>query len=414
MRASGSMRIAIHDYAGHPFVFHLSRQLARDGHTVRHFFFEGDPGPKGDFKRREDDPPAFDIEPVGISEPYRKGQLLKRRAQDIEYGRKAGARIAAFRPDVVLSGNTPVEAQGHILRAARGAGAAFVFWMQDFYSLAVRSILGRKLMGAGALAALWYERLEASLLNRSDAVVVISEDFLSGLTELKVRNPIVEIIPNWGALDDIPMRPKSTAWAKAQGLADKFVFLYSGTLGLKHDPLMLAALADAFADDPEVRIVVAAAGAGADQLKMELAQKPRPNLIIKGLEPIEVLPDALGAADVMIALLEPDAGRYSVPSKVLSYLCAGKPTLLSAPLENLSARMLREAQAGRAVSAGDREAFLSAARELRTSPEACAVMGAAGHRFAEANFTMPEVSARFAALFEGVIADRPMARRHAA
>lgn len=408
------MRIAIHDYAGHPFVFQLSRQLAREGHEVRHFFFEGDPGPKGDFRRRDDDPATFHIEPIAIAETYRKDQLLKRRAQDIEYGRKAGARIAAFRPDVVLSGNTPVEAQGPIMAATRRAGAAFVFWMQDFYSLAVRSILGGKMMGAGALAAFWYERLEATLLNRSDGIVVISDDFLPGLKELKVQNAEVEIIPNWGALNDIPIRPKANPWAEAQGLSNGFVFLYSGTLGLKHDPLMLAALADAFADDPAVKIVVAATGAGAEQLKWELSETPRANITLKGLEPIEVLPDALGAADVMVALLEPDAGRYSVPSKVLSYLCAGKPTLLSAPLDNLSARMVTQAGAGRAIAAGDREAFVVAARELRASPSACDAMGASGRSFAEANFDMAAVSARFTAVFERAIGRSTIEERRAA
>lgn len=408
------MRIAIHDYAGHPFQFELSRQLAREGHEVRHFFFAGDPGPKGDSARRPHDPAGFDIEPINISATYRKDQLLRRRAQDIEYGRKAGARIAAFQPDVVLSGNTPVEAQGPIMAATRRAGAAFVFWMQDFYSLAVRNILGGKLMGAGALAAMWYERLEATLLNRSDAIVVISDDFLPGLRELKVSTEAVEIIANWGALNDIPMRPKANAWAEAQGLSNKFVFLYSGTLGLKHDPMLLTALADAFADDPGVQIVVAAVGAGADQLRWELTQNPRPNLNLKGLEPLEVLPDALGAADVMVALLEPDAGRYSVPSKVLSYLCAGKPTLLSAPAENLSARMLKQAEAGEAVTAGDHQAFVAAAQALRASQATCDAMGASGRSFAEANFAIEAVSARFTKVFERAIERATNEERRAA
>ena len=36
-------------------------------------------------------------------------------------------------------------------------------------------------------------------------------------------------------------------------------------------------------------------------------------------QPYDSLPDMLGAADVAIALLEPEAGIFSVPSKVLSY-----------------------------------------------------------------------------------------------
>ncbi|RAK52640.1 glycosyltransferase family 4 protein [Phenylobacterium deserti] len=403
------MRIAIHDYAGHPFVFELSRQLAREGHQVGHFFFEGDPGPKGATERKADDPETLQIFPIAISEPYRKDQLLKRRSQDIEYGRKAGAEIAAFRPDVILSGNTPLESQAPLMAAARRAGAGFVFWMQDFYSLAVRNLLSSKFFGAGGLAALWYERLEATLLNRSDAIVVISDDFLAGLKQLKVDAQDVEIIPNWGALNEIPLRPKANAWSERMGLTDSYVFLYSGTLGLKHDPMMLCALADAFQDDPAVKVVVSAVGAGAEFLRLELDSNPRPNLLLKGLEPIEALPDALGAADTFVALLEEDAGRYSVPSKVLSYLCAGKPALLSAPLENLSARMLTQAGAGRAIRAGDTAALIAAARELRNQPLTRQRMGDAGRAYAIANFDMAAVSRRFMAVFDDVLARQPAA-----
>ena len=52
-----------------------------------------------------------------------------------------------------------------------------------------------------------------------------------------------------------------------------------------------------------------------------------------GFQPFEVLPDVLGSADVLVAILEPDAGVFSVPSKVLSYFCAGRPVLLAVPVK---------------------------------------------------------------------------------
>ena len=57
-------RIAVHDYCGHPFQFELSREFARRGHEVRHFFFPEDAGPKGATRRSPDDPAGFSVEPV--------------------------------------------------------------------------------------------------------------------------------------------------------------------------------------------------------------------------------------------------------------------------------------------------------------------------------------------------------------
>ena len=54
----------------------------------------------------------------------------------------------------------------------------------------------------------------------------------------------------------LPQRPRANAWAAAHGLSDKTVLLYSGTMGLKHDPELLVHLARRFKDRPDVRVVV--------------------------------------------------------------------------------------------------------------------------------------------------------------
>ena len=74
---------------------------------------------------------------IGIGRPYDKGALVGRHLADVSYGRAAARAVAAFRPEVVVSGNTPTAAQGEVIRACRAAGAAFVLWVQDFYSVAV-------------------------------------------------------------------------------------------------------------------------------------------------------------------------------------------------------------------------------------------------------------------------------------
>ena len=54
-----------------------------------------------------------------------------------------------------------------------------------------------------------------------------------------------------------------------------------------------------------------------------------------------------------------------MPSKVLSYLCGGRPVLAAIPPENLAARTIERAGAGLVVSPTDEEAFLVAAKRLR-------------------------------------------------
>ena len=319
------MRIALHDFAGHPFQFQLSRALAARGHEVRHFYFAGDIGPKGRTAREESDPASFSIESLQIGRPYLKADFVGRWRNDTAYGRVAGQALGRFKPDVVISGNTPLDAQKTILRASHAHGAAFVDWVQDFYSLAIARLVSRRYLGLGRLAAAHYSRMERAILQGSDGIVFISEDFRTFAPSLASRAEAISVIPNWGALDEIEVRPKRNPWAERHGLADKFVFLYSGTLGLKHNPDHLLRLADAFASHEDVVIAVAAAGLGMDRLMADQRRTPRPNLLTFPLQPFDQFSDLLGASDVLLALLEDDAGDFSVPSKILSYLCAARP-----------------------------------------------------------------------------------------
>ena len=394
----GPSRIALHDYCGHPFQFDLSRELARRGHEVRHFFFAEDVGPKGNARRLSGDPANFSIEAISIGRPYSKQNLIRRRQADILYGELASRRIASFAPDVTISGNTPLEAQVPILKGVRRAGSAFVFWMQDFYSLAAAKILSRKIPVLGHTIGAYYRHLEASMLRQSDGIVLASEDFKSALEGLGVKVDAAHVIPNWGALDTLPLRPKDNPWAMQHRLSDKFVFLYSGTLALKHNPDLLWALAEHFENDPGVVVAVAASGVSYDALKARHAAAPKANLVFLPLQSMDVFPDVLGAADVLVALLEDDAGPFSVPSKVLSYLCAGRPILLSAPPSNLSVRLVEKAGAGFCVSAGATQAFVAAADRLRGEPRTCASFGTAGRSYAETAFNIAGVADHFEAM----------------
>jgi colanic acid biosynthesis glycosyl transferase WcaI len=400
------LQIAVHDYAGHVFQFDLSRALARRGHVVRHFFFADDIGPKGPSQTGPDDPPTLSIEPISIGVPYSKDNFLQRRNGDLRYGQIAAQRIAAFAPDVVISGNTPLDAQTQILKRANASGAAFIFWMQDFYSLAIERLLGGRWMGAGRLITEYYKRIEGRLLTQSDGIVLISEDFVGPLATLAAVEDRVSVIPNWGALGTIPERPKDNPWSRRHGLHDRFVFLYSGTLALKHNPDWLWALATAFKNDPDVAVVLTASGVSYDALKARAQAESRPNLVFLPLQPVEDLPDLLATADVTVALLESDAGAFSVPSKVLSYLCAGRAILLAAPAANLAASMVTRAEAGLVVSAEDEAAFMAAARRLRAEAALRADFGRAARAYAETNFDIEAVADRFEAAFARAVAHR--------
>jgi glycosyltransferase involved in cell wall biosynthesis len=388
-------RVLVHDFAGHPFQVQLSRELARRGHVVRHLYAGDLQTPRGPLAPRPDDSPAFSIAPLGIGEPLEKYAMVRRWRHERAYGAVLAAAIQAFGPDVVLSANTPLGAQAAAQDAARSIGARFVFWAQDLLSVGIGAAVRRRVPVAGRAIATYYTRLERNLLAGSDAVVVIADDFRDVLREWRVPPGRISVLENWAPLEDMPLLPRRNDWAAEHGLDDTFCFLYAGTLGMKHNPGLLLALARACRTRPGVRVVVASEGPGADWLRARVAEERLDNLEVLGFQPFAVLPAMLASADVLLAVLEEEAGVFSVPSKVMSYLCAGRPIVAAVPSSNLAARLLGAVGAGAVVRPGDEAGFVGAALGLLDAPNARTMAGLRGRRYAEETFAIDRIAGRF-------------------
>src|ERR1700760_4038175 len=229
------LKILVHDYAGHPFQVDLSRELAHRGHDVRHAYFHGDRGPKGRLEVSSSDPKGLSFTGVSITRPYDKASFVRRRFDDVSYGRAVAKLIISENPDIVISGNTPTEAQSAIVKACGKNGPAFVFWVQDFYSIAVSKLLRKKLGAVGAAIGGYYSHLERNQFRTSDAVVVITDSFSGIAREWAGSDDKVFTIENWGTLNEIVPQSKDNEWARRHAIDKSFNFIYSGTLGLKNN-----------------------------------------------------------------------------------------------------------------------------------------------------------------------------------
>lgn len=393
------MRILVHDYAGHPFQVHLSQRLALRGHDVTHVYFSENPGPKAAFEQLMNQTRRLRVEGITIGKGYDKTSLIKRRFNDREYGRRVATVIEGIRPEVVISGNTPTEAQSQILRTCRTMQVGFVYWLQDFYSIAVTVLLRRKIGVLSAPISWLYRILERHQLRNSDAVVAISDDFVPLAASWAGSKTKVTVIENWAAVDDFPPLPKINAWSCKHECDSSVNFVYSGTLALKHNPELLAELAAQNWEDTSV--VVVAEGVGADDLALAREARGLRGLKLLPLQPAEDLPQVLAASDVLVGSIGSEAGRFAVPSKVQSYLCAGRPILLTAPRENLAARTVVRANAGIVVAPDDIEGFLAAAAKLRADPQLRAELGANGRAYAERAFNLDRITDTFEEVLSG-------------
>ena len=98
---------------------------------------------------------------------------------------------------------------------------------------------------------------------------------------------------------------------------------------------------------------------------------------------------------MLLAILEPDAGVFSVPSKVLSYHCAHRPLLLAVPRENLAADIVAREKSGLIVDPNDTAGFIEAAERLINDEELSSNLADNAIRYAHDRFDIEPITDKF-------------------
>lgn len=400
------MKILVHDYSGHPFQAQLSRELARRGHDVVHSTCVAYVSGKGNLAADPADGLRFVT--IGERTVLRKDAYVHRLFQETRLGLELARQLRRERPDVALLGNLPIPALVVAALTARALRLPWVLWHQDITAVALRAFAAAgvsKLMG---VAARVFERGERWAARRAAAIVVIADSFARVHRDWGTAGKVT-VIPNWAPLDEIRPVARANAWSAEHGLTGVRTVLYSGTLGLKHHPVLLVQLAERLREQGEpVRLVVVNDGPAVPVLR-EAAAARGVDLTLLPFQPYERLPEVLGSGDVLVVLLAADAGEFSVPSKTLSYLCAGRPVLGLMPADNLAAKLLD--QAGSAVFPPEESALDAAAgwvREVLSDPVRAERLGKEARALAEREFALENLASRFEEILGAARADRIM------
>ena len=403
------MRILVHDYSGHPFQVELSRELARRGHLVTHSYCEAYVSGKGHLSAEPGETLRFDS--IGCGRQVAKGTFVRRLLQELWIGVQLVRHVRRERPDAALISNVPVPTLAVFALVMWVLRTPWTLWHQDVQAVAVRSFAGTQLSRAYRVVAWGIEVAERWCARRARHVVVIADSFVP-VHEAWGTADKVTVIPNWAPLDEIVPVERKNDWAVEHRLDDTRTILYSGTLGLKHNPALLVRLTREVIDSGQpARLVVVNTGPAEGLLRAEAARLDVP-LTLLPFQPYERLSEVLGSGDVLVVLLEQDAGAFSVPSKTLSYLCAGRPVLGLMPAENLAAGLV--AEVGGCVlppADGSLPAAASWVTAVMDDHEYQTSLGLAARGLAEREFALERCAGRFERILTSCV---PLREPHAA
>jgi colanic acid biosynthesis glycosyl transferase WcaI len=394
----------------------MSRHLASLGHDVVHGYSAQFESPRGRLEVGADDPAGLRIQALSAGVPFAKYSPVQRTRYELSYARAWQRHLQEQPADVVVACNVPLFTLSRMRRYFGRHNQPWVLWHQDIYSRAIADEAARALPGpAAALARKRLHRMERAQVAGAGAVLAIGEDFVREYQRWGLTTDHVHVLPNWAPVDEILPGRRDNRWAQRHGLPqDALRLMYTGTIGRKHNPMLLVELLDAVrAAGVDADLTVVSEGEAADDLAA--ATSGRQDVRVLPFQPAEELSDVLASADVCVALLEPSAAQFSVPSKVLSYLCAGRPTIGLVPERNAAADDI--ALTGGFVASPSSEGARLAAgwlADIRDDSVKLAEIGARARARAVDRFDIGRIGAVFEkVLFEVAAGDRATpGRRH--
>lgn len=291
--------------------------------------------------------------------------------------------------DYILSISQPPILGGMLGRyGKRVKKARFIYNIQDFNPEQIESVSYSK--NKPLISVLKY--LDYKNCRKSDLIITVGRDLGETIEKRFVKEkkvPRYTIINNW--IDETAIYPleegneEVVSFKKKHNLEDKFIFMYSGNLGLYYD---LENMLKVIEKIPEKKAVdgreVAYVFIGNGTLKSKLEEYAKShnmsNVIFLPYQDKDKLVYSLNAADVHICVNAKGIKGVSCPSKYYGIAAVGKPVLASLEEGTEIRCLIEETKSGLISEPCDYEAFEKNIREfMAMSQEELNEMGKRGH-----------------------------------
>jgi len=319
---------------------------------------------------------------------------LTRAGYEASFMLNAWSTRAEHRPDLVIAVTPSLGGAVAGARLANRYGSKLLVVVQDLMARAA----SQSGISGGSRATRATAAIERYALGQADRVAVVSDAFRDQLHEYGVRDDKISVLPNWTHIRRAELS-KDAARHALRWPTKPFTVVHTGNIGLKQDLGNLVEAARLCRFEPGIRFVIV--GDGSQRAAIEAQAAGLTNL--RFIDPLDGdrYPMALAAADLLVVNERPGVGDMSLPSKLTSYLCAGRPVIAAVAADGASAReLLRTGGGALIVPPGDPMTFVEALLNLRLDSLRCTRMAEAGRRYAEATLGRDTAAERLDILLE--------------
>jgi glycosyltransferase involved in cell wall biosynthesis len=312
----------------------------------------------------------------------------------------AWALLTLRRYDILFAVFQPLSVGVTLPAIAKLRGAKLILNVQDLHpDVPVELGLVRNPLLIGIL-----RRVEAYGYRHAHGLAVICDQFRNHCVARGALPDRVAVIPNWIALDEVMPRERNNRFRAILGLAEEhIVVLYAGTIGMVAGAEVVLHAARYLGERlPNLRFVFVGEGPVVGKLQGFAIDHRLNNVVFAPFQPRDVLSDVQAIADLSLVTLLRGKGAYSVPSKVLGYMAAGRPVIASVDSESETANLVLKADCGCVVEPENASALAEMIALLAADQKRRVQLGTNGRSYLEANYGKKQVTAQYVKFIEKV------------
>ena len=292
--------------------------------------------------------------------------------------------------DVVWGTSPPLFQSLAALMVAKLRGTPFVFEVRDLWiDFAEQlSVLSNRFV----IRAL--KIVEGILYRSADKIIINSPGFEPFVAKHTTGGKEICLVPNGVITSDFDISDLGPmSFRKRYDMADKFIAIYLGNLGVANDIEMILDSAETLRGIDDMVIVLMGGGIRKDYFKDLIAQRGLSNVLLCDSMPKSEIPHILADVDVGIASLKNiPMFTTTYPNKVFDYMAAQKPTVLA--IDGVIREVIELSCGGTYVPPGDSAALAAAIMKYYENPQLVTEHGGNAKKYVKEHFEREKIADR--------------------
>lgn len=286
--------------------------------------------------------------------------------------------IFSRRYDVVLFDPWPALSAYFLSMAAKLKKTPSFYCVKDLLPEQAENTGMIKQGGILSKVLMWFDQ---KACQNSTGLFVLSHGFLRHISHTRGVPPEkIRVAPVQVDISAIYPVNRYNEWRQSHGIGEKiFLVLYTGTIGYVSG---ISILKDVLPQiDPIDNILFVCIGEGPLKPELEAMAEIYPHFRLLPFQSEADYLLALGAADLTFLPMSPSCGLGSVPSKMYSYMAAGRAVLSNASADSENGMLIQKSGCGLVVPPNDANGLVAALLEIRSRPDMLNQMGERGREY---------------------------------